>query len=969
MGMSSTDRNIRVEKSAVGSAIVSGDGNTIYVIHQNTESEQTQLPNITKIGKNPYKGLSAFQSQDTENYFGREPQIKRIWKRLERIFTQSSEHLRRGKKFVPRFLSVLGPSGSGKSSLIRAGLIPELARKPLPGAENLQVVVMVPGMQPLETLAGVLAKAATRDPLPIEKAQEFERALKTRNEVGEYDGLRRIALMMSDIHQVPLLIIVDQLEETFSLCKDGAQREVFISTLVHASSDPMGAVSVVVTLRSDFWGETQKYESLNQLVCSDRSVNVPAMTVAELRRAISEPARRAGYPLDDATVDLLVRDTEGREGALPLLQFALTQIWEGLRRGKLSIETYRNMGGVGGALASRAQQIYDGLGEIEKEITSRLFVGLVQLGEGVRDTRRRVPVANLITNQDTAVYFQHVLASFSLPEARLILLSSESGKTTVEITHEALFEHWKLLKEWLDNNRDKIRYQRWLDEHASYWNELGRPSGLLWRRRSLDVIRDVVDTAWRNKTQLSQTFFELSEQAEEKAEKRGKANRSLRYVNISGFIASFTIAILAYIFVGKSVEKVAVMRMALYAARAESLAISEDERLIYSLAAINIQSSTSMPVPSSYGKIDVSTALLEKSRIIQDTYTKLDFGEVASILPNDSFDVIATGMKDGKVQVWNREGELISTSPKGHTDWVKSLAISSDGKFVVTGGLDGTVQLWDRDQKSIRQLSERHTGAITSVAISSDGQTIVAGSADATVRIWDRQGMLKDTVLLPRTLFRETAATPSASISETSSSEQRRSFWVTSVAVDKNGQIVAASSRNGIMQMIDYRTTPKRILPRFSREVDSVIIAEQIIAASGQQAKLWDLQGNPTETFSVENNSSPTTLLSISSDGKRLATADENGSIWLWDCKGRLIGNSLEISTDTPIISLALGSDKQGLFVGTGDGSVRILPLALFEQGWISHACSHLRGDLSGSYSLEVTKVVVQEARQICNRG
>ncbi|MEN8447593.1 MAG: ATP-binding protein, partial [Cyanobacteria bacterium J06555_13] len=394
MSESENSRNIRIEESAVGSAIVSGDGNIIYVIQQSTNQKRVETfsKSTTDIGPNPYKGLSAFKEADAARYFGREVQIERLWQRFQALYGQSE---------LPRFLPILGPSGCGKSSLARAGFIPELARKPLPGKEHMRVAVIVPGTRPLEALAGVLAKTVTGDPFPVEKTEEFERVLKKSNEAGGYEGLRRITNLIPDIRDTPLVLLVDQFEEVYSLCKDSEHRQAFINNLLHAASEPTGEVSVVVTFRSDFWGETQCHEQLNQAIGSDYTINVPAMTVTELRSAIEEPAKQMGHPLDESTIDLLVKDTEDREGALPLLQFSLVRIWDGLNEGKTPATTYREMGGVGGSLAGRAQEMYNQLNAFEKEIARRMFVGLVQLGEGTRDTRRRVRIESLMANCDT----------------------------------------------------------------------------------------------------------------------------------------------------------------------------------------------------------------------------------------------------------------------------------------------------------------------------------------------------------------------------------------------------------------------------------------------------------------------------------------------------------------------------------------------------------------------------------------
>ena len=342
MAETDSNRSIRIKESAVGSAIVSGDGNTINVNYQTRELQSEPAPADTsaEIGPNPYKGLAAFKESDTEFYFGREAQVERLWQQFKTLYEQSGKD-----NAQPRFLAILGPSGCGKSSLAQAGLIPELVRRLSPGNGQLRRPVLLPDSRPIESLARVVAKLATDDPLPVKKMEEFEETLKKTNDAGECEGLRRIANLIHDIRATPLVILVDQFEEVYSLCKDTEQRNLFINNLLHAASDPTGDVSVVITLRSDFLGETQRHQQLNQLI-SEQSVIVPAMTTDELRRAIAKPAKQAGHPLDDATVELLIKDTEGREGALPLLQFALTRIWEGLHEGKNAAATYKEMGGV-----------------------------------------------------------------------------------------------------------------------------------------------------------------------------------------------------------------------------------------------------------------------------------------------------------------------------------------------------------------------------------------------------------------------------------------------------------------------------------------------------------------------------------------------------------------------------------------------------------------------------------------------
>ncbi|MBP5976838.1 ATP-binding protein, partial [Brasilonema sp. CT11] len=524
-GLKDENRSIRIEKDVVSSAIISGDGNKIVIYQLERQLKEEKVSTTGQIGSNPYKGLLAFHEVDSERYFGREKQIEKLWN-LFRTLHENTTQLEAPLRLLP----ILGPSGCGKSSLARAGLIPELAWRPLPGKSQAQVAVLVPGTHPIEALATVLARVATNDQTPVNKTYEFEKQLKrTSSNTTDtiiYDGLRRIANVLPEIAVSPLVVLIDQFEEVYSLCDDPNERQIFIENLIHAASDRSGCVSVIITLRSDFLGETQRHPALNQVIAK-LGVIVPAMSTEELRQAITKPASNAGHPLDEAVVNLLLKDTEGREGALPLLQFALTRIWEGLKVGVEPVKTLEQIGGVGGALADEAQRIYQSLNEQEKKIAQRVFLGLVQLGEGTSDTRRRTNISSLVSYKDEPKSVKRVIDRFASPGVRLVTLSSLDGTETAEVTHEALFVYWGQMRQWLDSSRSNIRFQRRLDETAVYWNQNGRPDGSLWRPPDLDFLKKYYERASDNMTPLQVKFFRACENAARKAEQERKRQRQL----------------------------------------------------------------------------------------------------------------------------------------------------------------------------------------------------------------------------------------------------------------------------------------------------------------------------------------------------------------------------------------------------------------------------------------------------------
>jgi AAA ATPase domain len=506
-------------------------GQVIYntVVAADSSTAKTKA---AKIGPNPYRGLLAFQEMDGDRFFGRGQQIKDLWEKFRRLHEDES---------AVRLLTIYGPSGSGKSSLARAGLIPELERRPLPGRDRARVAVLVPGSHPLEALATVLARIATNDLTPIAKTREFAAELTQANSEGVYEGLRRIADALPEIAISPLIVLVDQLEEVFTLCEDLAERKAFIGNLVHATAEGSKRVSAIVTLRSDFLGSTQKHPQLNQLIAS-QGFFVAAMSSEGLQEAITKPAELGGHPLDQSTVNLLIEQTEDREGALPLLQFALTRIWAGLTEGKEPAETLAAIGGVGGALAGEAQRIYESLGPDEQEIARRVFLGLVQLGEGTKDTRRRTELERLVSHRDSLEQVRKVIARLADPGTRLVTLSGDVGSETVEVTHEALFEHWQQLKSWLDKSRSDLRFQRRLDEAAMVWQGNERPEGNLWRSPDLDLLQRYHERAGDDMTPLQVEFFDASvaaQKAQKQAmEKAAKEKKQQQQVLVGGLLAA-----------------------------------------------------------------------------------------------------------------------------------------------------------------------------------------------------------------------------------------------------------------------------------------------------------------------------------------------------------------------------------------------------------------------------------------------
>jgi len=435
------------------------------------------------LAENPYLGLSAFQAEDAERFFGREPLTKSL---LEKCLKLESAKL-------PRLLPILGPSGSGKSSVARAGLMPALQGS----LKNVQVEIFTPTETPLKILAQWMHELARKEKSTC--SLSVEELLKKQSDT--------LASFLDTLpNTASLILLIDQFEEVYTLCENAAEGTAFIDNLLTAVQPNSSTnLLVILTLRSDFLGATQRHSLLNQII-ADQLVMVPMMSEAELRDAITKPAEQAGHPLELATVDLLFEQAAGREGALPLLQFALTALWEGLRKGIAPAKKLRDIRGVGGALAGKAEDIYQRLSKAEKLVARRAFLKLIQLGEGTKDTRRRVKITEMVAHGEDEKNVHAILSQFAHFDARLVTLSQDKA----EVTHEALLEHWQRLKDWLAESRKDLRFEHRLNDAIANWQNQQKADGLLWRSPDLDLLEKYYQHAHQDMTAVQVGFYRAS---------------------------------------------------------------------------------------------------------------------------------------------------------------------------------------------------------------------------------------------------------------------------------------------------------------------------------------------------------------------------------------------------------------------------------------------------------------------------
>lgn len=456
--------------------------------------EDAPLPGLP-----PFKGLHYFDEADAELFFGREALTAKLLGRF--VSPAASLH-------APRFLAIIGASGSGKSSLVRAGVAPALRWNP--HTASWPVYTLTPTAQPLEAVAVALgcersfADDLARDPRSLHRT------------------LKHAAQKANALQAV---MVVDQFEETFTLCREEAERLAFINNLLTAAFVPEGPAIVALTLRADFYAHCAPYDNLREALAQHQEYIGP-MTSDELRRAIEEPAKQGGWELEPGLVDLLLNEVGEEPGALPLLSHALLETWQRRQGRRLTLSGYTSSGGVRGAIAETAETVFkDQLSAEQRQIAQRIFMRLTELGDDatVSDTRRRAGYDELIHKPEDAPAVRDVLKA--LADARLII----TEKNSAEVAHEALIREWPTLRGWLEENREGLLLHRRLTEAAQTWNEFGRQPGELYRDARLAQAMEWAATHAAEMNALEREYLDASkEHAEhEAAEREAQRQREL----------------------------------------------------------------------------------------------------------------------------------------------------------------------------------------------------------------------------------------------------------------------------------------------------------------------------------------------------------------------------------------------------------------------------------------------------------
>ena len=886
-----------------------GTVNITYISRTKSEAE---IHSRTLKQGSPYLGLNKFYEGDSSKFFGRNDWIDKLTAYLE-------NH---------NILLLLGASGSGKSSLIRAGVIPKL--KDNWGSNQLINLTFEPDRNPFKSFSVALIN------------NQYKQAQAEQAEVVEEDTLREVVTALKGSQ--PWLIFIDQFEELFTLTPK-TQRDIFLTSLMQLIQGSDASIKVILTMRADFLGEFGSYPDLGAIHDQYGQI-LTDMEDGNLRLAVAEPAARNGVTFETGLIDTIVHDfshcNQQRSGSLPLLQYTLDLLWQESKISAanriLQLKTYEQLEGVAGALQKQANDFLNQelKTKAEKEAAEKIFIALVDL-VGKEPVSKRVEKSSFKNDE--------VIASTLAKLIDSRLLVSGKDEQTVEVAHEELLRSWGFIQDLIAKKEEIIILNHRLTSDAAGWDELRKEDeeqakDELWTGSKLQRVLELREKkeleSWDD---LREQFIQASVESRERKEKEQEEQRQ-RELEAAQKLAQAAEArqkaeekarleaeerekqqqednkklrlgaiVLAVALVGAGITSV----IALIQSKQAQLS-QADSLARYSLSLLDKEKDLdALREAIRAGKIlqqhqardpEVVGALIgnvyegrERNRLEGHDDT------VRSISISPDGKTLASGSSDKTIKLWDVEtGREIRTLP-GHDDWVRSISFSPDGQTLASGSSDKTIKLWDVETGAEIRTLPGHDRQVLSVSFSPDGQTLASGSSDNTIKLWD-----VETGAEIRTL-------------------EGHDEEVNSVSFSPDGQTLASGSYDKTIKLWDVETGAEiRTLEGHDEEVNSVSFSPdgQTLASGSldKTIKLWDVETG-AEIRSLSGHDEEVNSVSFSPDGQTLASGSYDRTIKLWD-----VETGAEIRTlpghDRQVLSVSFSPDGQTLASGSYDRTIKL---------------------------------------------
>ncbi|MBW4642538.1 MAG: caspase family protein [Goleter apudmare HA4340-LM2] len=804
----------------------------------------------------PYRGLRAFGEEDAQYFYGRESLTQNL---ISQIAHKS-------------FLAVVGASGSGKSSVVQAGLIPQLRPgKQLPGSDTWLIRSLRPGARPLEVLARRLGGERGESEASNSPHLVLEGML--------YQGVEGFVYWLRSRPESVVVLVIDQFEELFTLAAS-EDRQRFLELVLGAVEYAPDRFKLVITLRADFIASCLEVPALATLLQQSSVLVPPSLTDSDYRRVIVNPAEQVRLKVEPELVEVLVQELNHSAGDLPLLEFVLEQLWEFRQGGELTLAAYQQqVGGIKGALERKAQAVYEGLDSAAQECARWIFLSLTQLGEGTEDTRRRVWKSDLVVKKYPDELVERTLQALTSAKLIVVNLEDETGSSrgnqviplpptpspvTIEVAHEILIRHWSTLRWWLEENRSRLRSQRQIEQSAALWKHNHEQADFLLQGVRLAEAEEIYVKYTDELSQDVQNFIaaclEARQQQQFEQKKRlRQAQRAVAVISVLGIAAS-AFGGLAYL----QKQAAQLREIAALNASSEALLLSNQplEALIASVKAGRELKQVFAPNKN----IQVATVATLQQAITQTQEINRLQGHnqqvnAVSFSPDGQF--IASASDDQTIKIWSLQGKLITTIRDGNTR-ITSLKFSPDSQLLTSANTDKTIKIYDIQGKLI-QTFIGHTNIVTDVAFSPDGKTLTSASRDKTIKLWRIDGSLLKTW-------------------------NAHNGWVNTVNFSPDGQIIASGGEDDLVKL--WQTGDGKLIKTITGHKERVTCIKfshdgKIIAsASGDKTiKVWNRQGEFLQT--IEGSTNQINSISLSHDSQLLAAADADGMLKIWSIKDK----------------------------------------------------------------------------------
>ncbi|MFN8373390.1 MAG: TIR domain-containing protein [Anaerolineae bacterium] len=927
---------------------------------------------------NPFKGLEAFQQTDAHIFFGREDLVQKLLEHLSDDMQSKSA----------RFLAVVGASGSGKSSLVRAGLIPALRSGKLPGSDKFPIAIVTPGASPLESLTMRLMPL-----LPSSATMDEVYDLLNRNPQSLHLLVEKILENTQDATH--MVLVVDQFEEIFTRASE-ADRERFINLLHTASTIDNGHTLTVMTMRADFFGSLSKYPVLAELFERENMVIATEMTAANLRRSIEGPAQAVGLVYDPGLVDRILDDVRQQPGSLPLLQYALKELYLNREGRRLTIKAYEEIGGVQRALAQHAEDIYGSLNAAQQDIMRRVLLRLIEVSDTGEATRRKIARTELTFRGISDEAVQEVVDLLTAADSRLLIASREIPKveqgeeeqpvTWLEVSHEALIRQWERFKSWVAADVEELRYSAEILKAARDWERANRDSAYLLTGTRLTHAESFLENADINALQREfvqasieerkrQQSAQFEQQQRELELQKRDAQRLRLFVIALGIFSIIAIGLLGL--VGLSLNEAQRQRdeaerqsaqAGSLALAANALRVSQDNENDLGLALAITANLIANPPPVEAQRALAELAYLPGTRHLLTGH----LGPVTGLSINGDGTLALSGSDDHTLILWDvatgtmlrQFGTAVATTTTlsstlasadslqpagvGHANRITGVAISPDGTHGLSAGADSVIIYWDLTTGEEVWRINNLNSPVRSIAFNPDGQSAAFGNAQGNVSLRSMyNGSVQRTLsggagtvlslaysadgtqLLCGTLRNAMILWDVASGTEIHRFEGHTSS-VNSVALSHDGQYALSGSNDSSIILWNLNTAAiiERLTDEVQEQINSVAFdptTSRILSADKNGVvAVWTLDGTPIHYLYAHEGA--INAVAYTSDDRAIS-AGTDGTLRVLDTEGDETIREDHVHSE-PVNAIAVSPDGTMILTGSDDSAVALVDIA-----------------------------------------